>query len=125
MPRPCAVEPHARCYQKGSPLLKMPRPGAVEAHACGFHSRNSRNLDREFLSLYENRVRVHSRFIVLTTVFCSKAMRVQAAFLAASVRLHGTRPWHLKKGSSGCAFLAASVRLHGTRPWHLKKGSSG
>src|SRR6266404_2128262 len=65
----------------------------------------------------------------------------RVSLLAASVRLHGTRPWHLcKLGRFLCSgeretprrkavasgrveggglWLAASVRLHGARPWHL------
>src|SRR5215510_11793289 len=39
-----------------------------------------------------------------------------ACFVAASVNLHGTRPWH-RFGLVAC-FVAASVNLHGTRPWH-------
>ena len=39
--------------------------------------------------------------------------------VAASVRLHGTRPWHLKKFH--LPFEAANVKLHGARPWHLGK----
>src|SRR6267142_1612061 len=35
MPRPCAMESHARCYKDEffSKLFKMPRPCAVESHA--------------------------------------------------------------------------------------------
>src|SRR6266850_3064492 len=40
------------------------------------------------------------------------------SLLAASVRLHGTSPWHLGISYPFC-LLAASVRLHGTSPWHL------
>jgi hypothetical protein len=36
MPRPCAVESHARCYKRCLPLLKMPRHNAV---ASGFRLR--------------------------------------------------------------------------------------
>jgi hypothetical protein len=69
-------------------------------------------------------------------------------FVAASVRLHGARPWHLEENgeSAFCSgkretprrkavgiwkrverekrersFVAASVRLHGARPWHLEE----
>src|SRR5258705_2770147 len=37
MPRPCAVETHARSYQKGrGKVLRMPRPCAVETHARSY-----------------------------------------------------------------------------------------
>ncbi len=44
-------------------------------------------------------------------------------FVAASVRLHGARPWHPRESSNCFFLLAASVRLHGARPWHLQKVS--
>ncbi len=44
------------------------------------------------------------------------------SLLAASVKLHGARPWHLED-VEGCVLVmvAASVRLHGARPWHLEE----
>jgi len=37
MPRPCAVEVHARCYKTNPQnFLEMPRPCAVEPHACRY-----------------------------------------------------------------------------------------
>src|SRR5258705_467607 len=37
MPRPCAVEAHARGYKLAQTIaLQMPRPCAVEAHARGY-----------------------------------------------------------------------------------------
>src|SRR6266404_1870934 len=91
MPRPCAVESHARCYRRTlSPLLKMPRPCAVESHARCYKKRgteshrcsanNSRTILRTFQS--EFRLLLEASRLVL---------------LAASVKLHGTRPWHLQK----------------------------
>src|SRR6266436_3183667 len=39
MPRPCAVESHARRYKTLSLIFQMPRPCAVEPHVCSYKKR--------------------------------------------------------------------------------------
>ena len=41
-------------------------------------------------------------------------------WVAASVRLHGTSPWHLEGNQLIKFGVAANVRLHGTSPWRLE-----
>src|SRR6266404_91507 len=42
MPRPCAVESHARGYNEShSTLSQMPRPCTVESHAHGYNESHS------------------------------------------------------------------------------------
>src|SRR6266404_703192 len=145
MPRPCAVEAHARGYKvssvcgchglapwrltlaattKGQQRLRMPRPCAVEAHARGYNERSAAFEDATALR------RGGSRLLLKLRHYSPKA---------SSVKLHGARPWHLGEwrsffcsraresprrkavasGSGAAFFLAAHVSLHGARPWHL------
>src|SRR6266567_3091851 len=48
------------------------------------------------------------------------SLRVPQLFVAASVTLHGARPWHPRE--LRVPFVAASVRLHGAKTW--RPGSS-
>jgi hypothetical protein len=43
-----------------------------------------------------------------------------SSYLASSVSLHGTSPWHPKRIFVGWR-VAEIVRLQGTSPWHLDK----
>src|SRR5258705_323149 len=72
MPWPCAVEPHARSYQKGR--------GKV-LRSLTFLMNVTARIERET----PRRKAVAS------------LENVAAFFVAASVKLHGARPWHLRE----------------------------
>src|SRR5438046_1697211 len=140
MPWPCAVEFHASRYKNSfspslrchglvpwsftlartkrvsSKLFKMPRPCAVEFHVCCYKETFFETLqDATALRLGVSRLLLTS-----TTRKAVASEEFPSAFpVAANVRLHGARPWHLK--SFQLLFLvAANVKLYGARPSHLK-----
>jgi len=100
MPRPCAVEPHVRCYKGtsericGCHALRMPRPCAVEPHVRCYKETSGGFADATALC------RGASRSLLQRNVrrICGCA----AFFVAASVRLHGARPWHLEERERVC-----------------------
>ncbi len=101
MPRPCAVEAHARSYKRT--LRKF-------ADATALRRGGSRLLLKLRSSLPKtSSVKLHGARPWHLRELC-------LFFVAASVKLHGARPWHLRELC--LFFVAASVKLHGARPWH-------
>src|SRR6266487_3372234 len=82
----------------------MPRPCAVETHAGDYEKAVETLRDATALR------RGGSRLMLLVN-------RLVVA-QPATVKLHGTRPWHPKAVQT--LFVATNVNLHGTRPWHPK-----
>ena len=75
----------------------MPRARTVEVHDGGY--KELKQKFRDATGLY----RGGSRFLLF--------------ILAASVKLHGSSPWHLPENT--LLFVANNMNLHGTRPWYL------
>src|SRR6266850_1815870 len=97
MPRPCAVEVHVRCYKNSS------------EKSCGCHGLVPWRFTFAATKTPPKR-------FADATALCRGGSRFVRPLKALSVKLHGTRPWHL--GELRDSFVAASVKLHGTRPWH-------
>src|SRR5258705_13632759 len=102
MPRPCAVETHARGYKKGAEKF------------CGCHGLAPWRFTfpMKLSGNYGISVKLHGARPWHLREFATSV-------LAASVKLHGARPWHLREFAT--SVLAASVKLHGARPWHLRE----
>ena len=122
MPRPCAVETHARCYKEGAEkfcgchglvpwrvtlaAIIVAAESFCRCHGlCAVEAHVSHEVKRQLR---------HQRETPRHKAVASQ--KVRASFLATSVKLHGARPWHLRKFAA--SFLATSVKLHGARPWH-------
>ena len=93
MPPPCGVEIHVRGYKKDSyETLKMPPPCGVESHV-GCYVKAAARLSRC------HPLAGWSLTLVATgkRVEIIKMLKSQQPKLAISVKLHGTRPWHLEE----------------------------
>ena len=105
-------------------VLRMPRPCAVEVHVRRYKIRQKGFADATALRRGGSRLSLQNT----SEGFCGchglapwgfTFAAAQLVDRASNVKLHGTRPWHLRES---CGFsLAASVSLHGTRPWHLRE----
>ena len=105
-PRPCAVESHARGYKnRTAAIMRCHGPCAVESHARGCKNRTAAIM------------RCHGLAPWSLTL---DALVNGVGASAENVSLQGTRPCHPQSVLS--YFVAASVRLHGARSWHLNPG---
>src|SRR6266404_3616031 len=112
MPRPCAVEAHARGYKvssvcgchglapwrltlaattKGQQRLRMPRPCAVEAHARGYNERSAAFADATALRRGGSRLLLKLRF-------------------SSVCGCHGLAPWRLTFIAEAQALLTKSIK---------------
>ena len=102
--------------EKQLEIPKMPQPCAAESHVYCYKNSFSPSLRCHGLCRGVSRLLLTS-----TTDRLKKATREYPAGCqgpsAASVRLHGARPWHLK--NFHLFVVAANVRLHPARGWHL------
>src|SRR6266566_4873682 len=86
----------------------MPRPCAVETHARGYKERSAAFADATVLCRGDSRSRLQRKvssvcgchgLVPWRLTFIAKALRHYSP-KASSVSLHGARPWHLGEGRS-------------------------
>src|SRR6266403_722645 len=78
--------------------LRMPRPCAVEVHARGYKIGQKSFADATALRRGGSRSRLQNR----SEELCGCHRKFCGFLSAATVKLHGARPWHLRKF---CAFF--------------------